>query len=118
MSCRDCVFHGTFQDMGASSDVCNLQSNLVDAVMACENSENCRHRFTVEEAKNIVIEREGGLPVITRKETKPSEVEDPLIVFRDVFQEMVEATCEMINSLRKTFQGLPTESEDTEADNE
>lgn len=68
MSCRDCVFKGIFQDMGASSDVCNLQSNLVDAIKACENSENCRHRFTVEEAKRIVIEREGGSPVIARNE--------------------------------------------------
>lgn len=69
MSCRGCVFRGTFQNMGASCDVCNLQSDLADAVKACENSAGCRHRFTVGEAKKIVIEREGGLPAIPREKT-------------------------------------------------
>lgn len=118
MSCKDCVFKGIFQDMGASSDVCNLQSNLVDAIKACENSADCRYRFTVQEAKSIVIEREGGLPVITREETKSSEVENPLKTISDALKEVGESACKAINSLRKRLQGLATESEDTEADNE
>ncbi len=118
MSCRDCVFKGIFQDMGASSDVCNLQSNLVDAIKACENSENCLHRFTVEEAKRIVIEREGGLPVITREETKSSEVDDPFKTISDAFMKVAESASKVLNSLRKAFVVLPTESEETEADNE
>lgn len=118
MSCRDCVFKGIFQDMGASSDVCKLQSNLVDAIKACENSADCRYRFTVQEAKSIVIAREGGLPVITREETKSSEVENPLKALSDALKEVGESACKVLNSLRKAFGVLPTESEDTEADNE
>lgn len=99
MSCRDCVFRGIFQDMGASCDVCNLQSDLADAVKACENSAGCRHRFTVVEAKKIVIEREGGLPAIPREKTEPSEESDPQENINDAFKRVVESACKAANAL-------------------
>lgn len=99
MSCRECVFRGIFQDMGASCDVCNLQSDLVDAVKACENSAGCRHRFTVGEAKKIVIEREGGLPVIVREKPEPSEESDPQANINDAFARVAESVRIAINSL-------------------
>ena len=115
MSCRDCVFKGIYQDMGASCDVCNLQNNLVDAVKACENSANCHHRFTVAEAKKIVIEREGGLPVIPKKETKPSEDFEPLLkTISDGLKEVAESACKAINSIRENFKNVSMENEDTE----
>ena len=58
MSCRDCVFLGVFRDMGSSCDVCNLRTGLTEAIKACENSENCPHIFTLEEARRLFIERE------------------------------------------------------------
>ena len=73
MSCRYCVFHGIYQDMGASTDVCNLQDNFIDAVKACENSADCRHRLTVGEAKKIVIEREGELPTFLQQKKDRTE---------------------------------------------
>ena len=75
MSCRECVFKGIYQDMGASCDVCNLQSDLVDAIKACKKSADCRYRFTVSEAKKIVIEREGEPPTIKKKYTESEKVE-------------------------------------------
>lgn len=106
MSCRDCVFRGTFQDMGASCDVCNLQNDLIDAFKACENSAGCRHRFTLEEAKKIVIEREGGLPVIPREKTEPSEESDPQANINDAFVRIAEATCKAANSIRDLLNHL------------
>lgn len=55
MSCRDCVFKSIYQDMGASFDVCRMQDKLPDAARACDNSESCQYRLTVQEAKKIVI---------------------------------------------------------------
>ena len=121
MSCRDCVFRGIFQDMGASTDVCNLQTDFLDAVKACENSADCRHRFTVGEAKKIVIEREGEPPTflqkkmaIPQKKTEPSEESDPLKAIRDALNEVAETACKTVNSLRELFEGLQAESEETE----
>lgn len=113
MSCKDCVFRGIYHDMGASCDVCNLHSNFADAVLACENSADCRHRFTVGEAKKIVIEREGGLPIIPPKKTESSEKSNSLKTINEAFAEVAESACKVINSLRECFKGLQTEEEDT-----
>lgn len=110
MSCRECVFRGVYQDMGASCDVCGLQSDLVNAVRACENSANCRHRFTVADAKEIVIEREGGLPVIVREKTEQSEKPDPLKTLNEAFASVAKATTEAIKAITEA---LNKESEDT-----
>ena len=114
MSCRDCVFKGIYQDMGASTDVCNLQSDLVNAVKACENSADCRHRFTVAEAKKTIIEREGELPtflqkkmVIPQKKTEPKTLSD-------AFREIAESALEKVHELIGNFQGLSMESEEEE----
>lgn len=107
MSCSGCVFRGTFQDMGASCDVCNLQTDLVDAVSACKNSADCRHRFTVEEAKKIVIEREGGLPVILKEKTKSSEksMQDAIKelgeAIGDALLPAIQAMTEMLNTYKE-----------------
>lgn len=118
MSCRDCVFRGIFQDMGASCDVCNLQSDLVDAVKACENSAGCRHRFTLEEAKKIVIEREGGLPVIVREKTEPSEESNPQANINDAFARVAEAACKAANSIREALTRFNQLSQETTEDKE
>lgn len=114
MSCRDCVFKGIYQDMGASTDVCNLRSDLVSAVKACENSAECRHRFTVGEAKKFVIEREGELPtflqkkmVIPQKKTEPKTL-------NDAFKEVAEATMKAVKAIIESFQSQDTESEEEE----
>lgn len=60
MNCNCCVFHDIYRDMGSSCDVCTFHKNLVDAINACNNSENCHHRLTIEEAKKIVLAREGN----------------------------------------------------------
>jgi hypothetical protein len=106
MSCRDCVFRGIFQDMGASCDVCNLHSDLADAIKACENPAGCRHRFTVEEARKIVIEREGGLPVIAREKTEPSEESNPLAIINDAFARIAESARIALNSLAGVSKSL------------
>ena len=111
MSCRDCVFRGTFQDMGASCDTCTLQYDFTDAIKACENSEGCRHRFTVGEAKKIVIEREGGLPVIVREKPKPSEESNPLITIKTALEEVGKAASMAVRSLAEAMQTMPIESE-------
>ena len=105
MSCRDCVFRGTFQDMGASCDACNLQNDLVDAIKACEDSANCHHRFTVAEAKKIVIEREGEPLSIPKQEKNEPKT------LNDAFREIAETTCKAINAIMKTLQA---KSEDAE----
>lgn len=120
MSCRDCVFRGIFQDMGASCDVCNLQSDLADAIKACEDSDGCRHRFTVSEAKEIVIDREGGLPVITKEEKKEEckvcEEYDPFKTIKDSLEEVTKSALNTINSLARKLQEALTGSEDTQND--
>lgn len=123
MSCKDCVFRGTFQDMGASFDVCNLQSDLVDADMACRNSESCRHRFTTREAKKIVMEREGELPkflqkkmVIPQEKNLECEVDDPFKTIKDALEEFGKSAFNTINSLARKLQEALTESEDTQND--
>jgi hypothetical protein len=109
--------------MGASTDVCKLQVDLVDAIKACENSADCRHRFTVGEAKKIVIEREGELPtflqkkmVIPQKKTEPSEESNPLKMFSDGIKEIAESACEALNAIIESFQSLRTEIDDTESE--
>lgn len=101
MSCGGWVFRGIFQDMGASCDVCNLQNDLADAVKACENSAGCRHRFTLEEAKKIVIEREGGHPVIPREKPEPSRDIDPqpFESLKDAFGKIAESARIALNNL-------------------
>lgn len=120
MSCRDCVFRGIFQDMGASCDVCNLQSDLADAIKACEDSDGCRHRFTVSEAKEIVIDREGGLPVITKEEKKEEckvcEEYDPFKTIREALIEAGKAACMALKTISNNLQKAQTESEDTQND--
>lgn len=113
MSCKDCVFRGIFQDMGASCDVCNLHCNLADAVLACELSADCRHRFTVGDAKKIVIEREGGLPEIPPKKAEPRVESDFHKTINEAFAELAEKACKAVNLIMKNFQELQTEEEDT-----
>ena len=55
MSCYGCIFKGKYEDMGASCDTCKLQDYLPDAIKACDNSENCPHRVTLEEAKKKLL---------------------------------------------------------------
>lgn len=120
MSCRDCVFRGIFQDMGASCDVCNLQSDLGDAVKACENSADCRHRFTVGEAKKIVIDREGGLPAITKEEKKEEckvrKEDDPFKLIREALMEVGQSAVMALKTISNNLQKAQTESEDTQSD--
>lgn len=111
MSCRDCVFKGIFQDMGASCDVCKFQNNFADAVKACENSANCHHRFAVTEAKKIVIEREGELPTIPQRKTEPSEESNLQKIISDGLKEAAESACKAINSFREALKNLSTVTE-------
>ena len=118
MSCMDCVFRVIYQDMGASCDVCNLQSDLADAIKACKNSADCHHRFTVAEARKIVIEREGGLPtflseemMIPKEKTKPSEEADPFKTISDGLAEVAKSAYDAVISLREFLINLSTESE-------
>ena len=55
MSCYGCIFKDKYEDMGASCDTCKLQDYLPDAIKACDNSENCPHRVTLEEAKKKLL---------------------------------------------------------------
>ena len=55
MSCYGCIFKGKYEDMGVSCDACKLQYYLYDAIKACDNSENCPHRVTLEEAKKKLL---------------------------------------------------------------
>ena len=106
MSCRDCVFRGIFQDMGASSDVCKLHTSLVDAVAACEHSDSCKHRFTIQEAKQIVIERNGGLPTIIKEkvEPKPNDHSDPpYISIGESFSKVAEVACDALNKIKHSI---------------
>ena len=95
--------------MGASCDVCTLYPDLTDAIAACDNSENCRHRFTIGEAKAIVIEREGSIPAIRERkpERKPktSEDFDPKSI-NDAFQEVAKSACKAVNSIMEVMQAL------------
>lgn len=51
MRCDGCIFKDVYETMGARIDTCMLQDCLSDAVKACDNSANCSHRVTLEEAK-------------------------------------------------------------------
>ena len=106
MSCRDCVFKGIFQDMGASCNVCNLQTGLADAIKACENSGECRHRFTVSEAKKIVMEREGGMPIIAREQSAQIEQSDIQTEFKDAIARVAEAAQMAFNAMKKAVAGI------------
>lgn len=109
MSCKGCVFLGTFQDMGASCDVCNLQCDLVKAITACENSASCQHRFTVEEAKKIVYEKAGRLPAGIKPNDEPCivpEQEQSILEnlalqgqLADAFQKVSKLVFDAVNSL-------------------
>ena len=88
--------------MGASCDVCNLQSNLVDAVNACEDSEDCRHRFTIQEAKKIVIEREGKPQIKARRNERRSDVQ----TLEDAFAEIAKAAQSAMKPLLECMQAL------------
>jgi hypothetical protein len=44
--------------MGATHDCCLLKDTLAEAIEACDNSENCKKRLTLGEAKRIVEQRE------------------------------------------------------------
>lgn len=102
MNCKDCVFRGTFQDMGASCDVCNLQHSLADAFAACEKSESCRHRFTIQEAKKIVIERYGEPQSETKRNARQSDER----TLDDAFAQMAEAIQSAVNPLHECLQNL------------
>lgn len=71
MSCKGCVFRETYHDMSWSCSVCTLHADLYQAIKACENSESCPYRFTVEEAKKIVFEKAGHLPVNYKLNDEP-----------------------------------------------
>lgn len=107
MSCRDCVFKGIYHDMGASTEVCNLQPDFLDAIKACEDSANCHHRFTVAEAKKIVIEREGK-PIVIQKQEKSNKSK----TLNDAFQEVAKSACDAVNAIMKALQASYDESEE------
>ena len=103
--CSDCVFRGKFQDMGASCDVCNRYSDLTNAIEACEKSEECRHRFTTEEAKKIVIERAGSLPLLVeRKARKLEAIGDATSDFTKTINDIKEAFAPLIVELQKILE--------------
>lgn len=102
MSCSDCVFRGVFHDMGASCDVCNLQSDFLDAIKACENSADCRHRFTVDEAKKIVIEREGEPKIEKTRNERQSEE----MTIEDAFARVAKAAESAMKPLLECMQKL------------
>lgn len=56
--CYKCLFHIVDNDMGAILDCCLLKDTVAEAVRACDNSERCKKRLTLEEAKKIVEARE------------------------------------------------------------
>ena len=93
--CADCVFRGTFRDMGASCDVCNLQHDLADAISACGKSESCRYRFTIQEAKKIVIDREGEPQIKAKRNEKQSDE-----------QTLADAFAEVAKSIQSAFKPL------------
>lgn len=57
LKCSNCVFHGVYRDHGASMDVCLFHCDLEKAINACNNSERCFNVLSLEEVKNIVLER-------------------------------------------------------------
>ena len=116
MNCRDCVFRGSYQDMGASCDACTLHADLYQAIKACENSESCRHRFTVEEAKKIVFEKEGHLPVnyklndkpcvAPEQDDSPRSIMDNLALqgqLSEAFQEIAKVVFNAVHSLMQSI---------------
>lgn len=102
MSCRDCVFRSTYQDMGASADVCTLHYDLARAINACVHSEDCKYRFTIKEAKEIVFERTGGKPTDepTAAERR-EESGDPEKDFNSAMMSIGEAVKRSLNELAK-----------------
>lgn len=74
MSCYGCIFKGKYEDMGASCDTCKLQDYLPDAIKACDNSENCPHRVTLEEAKKKLLSSD-VVEVVRCKDCKYSSLE-------------------------------------------
>ena len=85
--------------MGASADVCTLHINLASAILACEHSEDCKYRFTRNEAIEIVFERTGGKPTdeptaAERREQSGDPEKDfqaAMISIREVGKRVVEA---------------------------
>lgn len=100
MSCRECVFRSEYRDMGASADVCTLHINLASAINACDHSEDCKYRFTHEEAKAIAFERAGGKPTETHPAAERRwSSDDPVLDFKNTMSELVE-------TLRQSWQKL------------
>ena len=62
------------------------------------------------DAKEIVIEREGGLPVIVREKTEQNEKPDPLKTLNEAFARVAKATTEATKAI---MEALNKESEDT-----
>ena len=56
--CYKCLFHIEVNDMGATHDCCLLKDNIAERVKACNNSEDCKKRLTLDEAKMYVEQRE------------------------------------------------------------
>lgn len=116
MSCKGCVFRETYHDMSWSCSVCTLHADLYQAIKACENSESCPYRFTVEEAKKIVFEKAGHLPVNYKQNDEPCvapEQDDPPRTIMenlalqgqisDAFQEVAKAVFDAVHSLLQSM---------------
>lgn len=106
MSCKNCVFRSTFQDMGASCDICSWQTDLANAIAACQSSDTCRHRLTSDEAKVIVFKREGVLPVIrreTRPGSEPRTLEEALARVADAAKGIGDAINKMMQDIASSL---------------
>ena len=111
MSCRDCVFRSEYRDMGASADVCTLHDNLASAIHACDHSEDCKYRFTISEARIIVLERVGGLPqdkptAADRRESSgdpEKDFSDALLSIREGMNRFAKALADEMKSFEKAL---------------
>lgn len=60
-NCRECIYHGEHQDMGATIEVCNREEDLGKAVAACDNSAYCNDKLTLADVKKLKAERDAAV---------------------------------------------------------
>lgn len=106
MSCRECVFRSQYQDMGASADVCTLHISLARAINACEHSEDCKYRFTRNDAMKIAFERAGGKPTDEPDATAAARRESSGDPARDFQEAMKEAAETLRQGLQKLVDNM------------
>ena len=104
MSCRDCVFISRYQDMGASTDVCTLHTNLASAINACVHSEGCKYRFTKKEAMTIAFERAGGKPTEATAADRRESSGDPEKDFQAAMISISQAATNALSNLRRELE--------------